>query len=174
MKTDVVEDLAIWLAYKIKNANDEIAHNVEDIAYGLAKMIVPIATLFVVILTGALTGHLEESLIASTTLMGFRYLTGGRHFQSLTTCLFFSISVLLLATFIKLSTHAFTIIALLNVASVLFFNPSKSIFRDYSLEVKTLSIGIIITAACFNSSVMMVSIFVQCCSMFSLKGGENH
>lgn len=162
---DIITTLAEYLANLIRKSNPE-ASSFAVLRYALITVLNSLLIILVVILIGAVTGHLLASILAVLAFPTLRYFSGGLHLKSSTICNIISVIIILICVYTPMPYWYNGIV--LNIISIVFlmlFSPSgikqSKIKPQYYKYLKLIALCIVSANFYFQLPVLSLAFFAQ-------------
>lgn len=171
----MVDNLALWIANKIKNTVPDHPSSVNVLKYALIVVLNALFSVAIALLISIFTDKTSEVIVIIITFASLRQLSGGYHIKSSDGCVIVSV---LLFTLISLTPVIDSVLLLsINSVSVLLaiiYSPSKidkqsKIPKKYYSYLKIVSALLITINFFFQSSTIALTFFAQCISLIQLK-----
>lgn len=153
---------AVW----IKNENPEKTASVAVLHFALTGLLNSLVIFTIVVLIGAISGHIGDSLLASLFFVLLHFFSGGFHFKSAWMCTLFSSCIMAAALLIPLSIEWLYIITVFTIIIIVAFAPSNienhaRIPKRYFPILKLISILIVAMNLFTQSTAVCFAMFFQ-------------
>lgn len=166
---DPLKNASFRMAMWTKQVHPESSTSVEYLQYGILLFILPLSVVSSALMISFLSDTFTNTVLAILTISSMRYLTGGKHFNNLTICFFFSLFVICgIAT---VSIEWFWIqyaCSGISIVLVLLYAPANSRMQKYPLFVKGTTLLCIGIGLILKIDTIIYGIFIQCISLIPI------
>ncbi|WP_379136472.1 accessory gene regulator ArgB-like protein [Paenibacillus sp. sgz500958] len=173
----MIDSLALRMAEGIKKRTTDHPASVAVLKHALAVIINTLSIIVFSILSGVLTGHLQEMLTILVAFGALRMISGGKHLRTGTLCVVVTTSLFTGMSLLNPSGYWLMSMNVVSILLVLLFAPSgiekqSRIPRKYYPLLKWISALMVTSNLVWGSSILGVCFLVQALTLVSWRGGE--
>ncbi|MCD9022952.1 accessory gene regulator B family protein [Cohnella silvisoli] len=157
---------ALNAATWINNQNPKQTASVAVLHFALTGLLNSLTVFFIIIVIGAITGHIGDSLLASLFFVFLHFFSGGFHFKSVWICTIFSSSMMISSFLIPLSLDWLHALTIFTIIILIAFAPSNienhaRISKRYFPLLKLISVLIVTINLFMQNTAVCYAIFLQ-------------
>ncbi|MBB3069318.1 accessory gene regulator B [Paenibacillus baekrokdamisoli] len=171
--------LAFKIAAGLKKRVPDHPSSIEELQFSLEALFNTFGTLFLALTLSLLTGHTHETIFALLSFAILRAVSGGIHLKYSWTCCLASSIVANIVSFSSVSHLATVCMTIISIILALIYAPSRieqqtRIPERYFPLLKFISVIFICSNFYFESSIMAVSVLIQCVLLIRKGGDHTH
>jgi len=157
---------SLGIATWIKQQNPDQTASVAVLQFALIGILNSLLVFIIIIVIGAISGHLQDSVIASVFFVTVHFFSGGHHFKSALICTIFSSSMIILSYSFPIKDNLLIGITIFTILILLIFAPSNienhaRISKNYFPLLKMISVCIVMINLFLLNSAVGLALFFQ-------------